>query len=113
MKKALIGVAAVIVVIVCYLVAFSFASDAHVTARTAIERTADIAASIGRVKTVVLIGVRQKLVPGGLSCTSASYIVFGSAGVKAVTVDLSLQGYSGVWKVDAVSGWFGSSAQSC
>jgi hypothetical protein len=112
MNKVLVG-AAILVAIILYLVAFSFASDAHVTAKTAIEKAPDIAASIGQVKAAVLIGVRQKLVPSGLSCTSASYIVVGSSGIKAVTVDLSLQGYASIWRVDAVSGWFGGSADGC
>jgi hypothetical protein len=113
-KSVVIVLGAVFLVIMLVdLLAFSFLSKAHPTAKTAILRSQEVAASVGSARLVVLIGTRQKLIPSSLSCTSSTYIVIGESGVVIVTVKLSMQGWQPDWTVDVLSlGWFGDSQSS-
>lgn len=113
-KKALLAVAAVVALAAAYLFAFSLISTSHPISKAAIAQSPDVAASVGKIAGVILIGSRQKLVPGGLSCGNNTYLVFGNAGWAVVTSLLSMPARQRDWQVSNLSvGWFNRADGSC
>lgn len=114
MKKVLLCVGILVGVIVAYLSIFALVSTSHPVAKSSIVHSKAVVVAVGNVNAIGLVGVRQKLVPGGASCTSATYIVFGDAGFEFVSVDMSMRTGDRDWIVTALSlGWFSGSAASC
>lgn len=113
-KKVLLGVGILVAVVVAYLSIFARVSTSHPVARSSIEHSKEVLAAIGNVNAIGLIGVRQKLVPGGVSCTSSTYVVFGESGFEFVNVVMSMRTGDRDWVVNDLSlGWFSKSAASC
>ncbi|MFG6459520.1 hypothetical protein [Roseateles sp. BYS96W] len=113
-KKALIAIAAVVALAASYLFAFSLISTSHPISKAAIAQSPDVAASVGKLAGVILIGSRQKHVPGGLSCGTNTYLVFGNAGWAVVTSALSMPARQHNWQVSNLSlGWFNGTHWSC
>lgn len=114
LKKMLIAVAAVVALVAAYLFAFSLVSTSHPISKAAIAQSQDVAMSVGKLAGVLLIGSRQKLVPGGLSCSNNTYLVFGDAGWAVVTSELSMPAPQRDWKVSNLSlGWFSRTHGRC
>jgi hypothetical protein len=114
MKKLLIGIAILAGLMISYLFVFSLVSTSHQIAKLAIEQSKAVEKSAGSLKAIALIGVRQKLVPGNISCTSSTYVVFGNSGFEFVSVNMSMRAGDRDWILDDLSlGWFGKSAASC
>lgn len=113
-KKIIIGIACVIILIAMYLWLFATMSSSHVVAKRAIENSQEVHALIGNAKLIVLVGVRQKLRPNWISCTSSTYMVIGDAGFSFVNINMSMGGDRRDWVPDELSlGWFGRSSASC
>lgn len=114
MKKVMLGVSIFVGIIVAYLSIFALVSTSHPVAKTSIVRSKTVTAAVGNVKAVGLIGVRQRLVPGGANCTRATYIVFGDAGFEFVSVNMSMRTGDRDWIVTTLAlGWLSGSAASC
>lgn len=114
-KKWLIGATLLLLVLAIYLWAFTLMSTAHHSARAAIAKSALIAASVGDVRQVVLVGVRQKLKGyQGTSCTRATYLVVGSSGVSFAVVGQLLPPGAADWQLRGVStGWSSTGGGAC
>ena len=113
-KKMMLGIGILAGLAATYLLAFALVSTSHPVAKSSIMRSKEVLAAVGNVDAVGLIGVRQKLVPGGVSCTNSTYIVFGDAGFEFVTVQMSMRTGDPDWVVSDLSlGWFSKSAASC
>ena len=113
-KKVMLGIGILVALAAAYLSAFALASTSHPVAKSSIVHSKEVLAAVGSVNAVGLIGVRQKLVPGGVSCTSSTYVVFGEAGLEFVTVEMSMRTGDRDWIVNGLSlGWFSKSTASC
>jgi hypothetical protein len=112
--KVILGVGVLVALAAVYLSIFALVSTSHPAAKSSIARSKEVLAAVGNVNAVGLIGVRQKLVPGGVSCTSSTYVVFGEAGFEFVTVQMSMRTGERDWVVNDLSlGWFSKSVGSC
>ncbi len=106
--------AGLVVLMVAFLFAFSLISTSHPLAKAAIARTPEVADAVGSLRAVLLVGARQKQVPGGNSCSMNTYLVFGASGWSFVVVDLAMPARQPDWQVERLSlGWFGGPAGRC
>jgi hypothetical protein len=113
-RKVLLGVAALVALIAAYLFAFALISTSHPISKAAIAQSPNVARSVGKLAGVLLIGNRQKLVPGGFSCSKNTYLAFGDAGWAVVVSELSMQAPQADWNVDSLSvGWFSRTHGRC
>lgn len=114
MKKVMLGAGILLGVMVAYLSIFALVSTSHPVAKSSIVHSKEVLAAVGNVNAIGLLGVRQKLVPGGGSCTSATYVVFGDAGFEFVLANMSMRPGDRDWVMNDLSlGWFSKSAASC
>lgn len=113
-NKVILSVGALVALAAAYLSIFVLVSTSHPMAKSSIARSTEVLAAVGNVSAMALVGVRQKLVPGGISCTSSTYVVFGDEGFEFVTVQMSMRAGDRDWVVNDLSlGWFSKSAASC
>lgn len=113
-KKVLLAVAVLMALIAAYLFAFSLISTSHPISKAAIAGSPEVAKSVGRLTGVLLIGNRQKLVPGGTSCSTSTYLMFGDEGWDVVVAELSMRARQSDWSVESLSfGWFGRNNGNC
>jgi hypothetical protein len=113
-KKVLLVVGAFGALIATYLLSFSLISTSHPISKAAIHQSPEVAKSVGKPTGMLLLANSQKLVPGGNSCSTNTYLVFGDDGWTVVVSELSMRGGQSDWSVDNLSlGWFGGSSRSC
>ncbi len=113
-NKVVLGICILAALAVSYLSAFALVSTSHPVAKASIRRSMEVLSAVGNVNAIGLIGVRQKLVPAGVSCTSSTYVVFGEAGFEFVTVHMTMAAGNPDWVVNDLSlGWFSRPPASC
>ena len=113
-RNVLLGVAVLGTLMAAYLFAFALISTSHPLSKAAIAQSPDVARSVGKLAGLLLIGNRQRLVPGGVSCSKNTYLVFGDAGWAVVVSELSMQAPQLDWSVDGLSvGWFSRTHGRC
>jgi hypothetical protein len=112
--QVLLGGVGLVVLVAAFLFLFSQISTSHPLAKAAIGRAPEVADAVGGLHAVLLVGARQKLVPGGTSCSTNAYLAFGESGWTFVVVDLAMPARQPVWQVERLSiGWFTGPTGRC